>query len=306
MKKPQRILVIRGGALGDFVVSLPVLAALRGAYPKAHLGVLCHRAHGRLLEVANCVDEWRDLEARDWVGLFVDEPLRESGSNAWLSGFDLIVSFLHDATGVVHRHINQLSGGQLLIGCARPPNGACRPASEMMLEALEPLDLKHCDPVPQLQFDFENEGAKILALHPGSGSELKNWPEAKWEQLIGRLSEEGERLLLIGGESEADRVGRLADQFASENVRAMINRPLPEVAQTLAGCRGMVGHDSGVSHLSAALNVPCVLMWGATDEEVWRPAGNGVSILRGTNGISSIEVGAVLDEIKKCLPSIDS
>ena len=287
-------------------MTLPVLAALRGAYPKAHLGVLCHRAHGRLLEVANCVDEWRDLEARDWVGLFVDEPLRLSESNAWLSGFDLIVSFLHDATGVVHQHITGLTDGQVLIGCARPPDGAGRPASEMMLEVLETLDLKHCDPVPQLQFELEYEGAKVLVLHPGSGSERKNWPEAKWEQLIGRLCEEGERLLLIGGECEADRVGRLADQFVSEKVRAMINRPLPEVAQTLLGCRGVVGHDSGVSHLSAALNVPCVLMWGATDEEVWRPAGNGVSILRGTNGISSIEVGAVLDEIKKCLPSIDS
>ena len=69
MKNPLRILVIRGGALGDFVVTLPVLAALRGAFPKADLGVLCHRAHGRLVEAANCVDEWRDLEARDWAGL---------------------------------------------------------------------------------------------------------------------------------------------------------------------------------------------------------------------------------------------
>lgn len=306
MKNPQRILVIRGGALGDFVVTLPVLAALRGAFPKADLGVLCHRAHGRLVEAANCVDEWRDLEARDWAGLFVHEPLEESESRTWLAGFDLVVSFLHDATGIFHRHISQLSGGEILVGCACPSNGSGRPASETMLEVLAPLDLEHCDPVPRLQFVLENTVARPLALHPGSGSELKNWPEAKWEQLIGRLCKEGERLLLIGGESEAERVERLVNHFATDNVRAMVNRPLAEVAQTLAGCRGLVGHDSGISHLTAALNVPCVLMWGATDEMVWRPAGKRVSTIRGTNGIRSIKVSSVLGEITKCLPYIDS
>ena len=64
-------------------MTLPVLAALRELIQSPFR---CAVPSGtrQVAGSANCVDEWRDLEARDWVGLFVDEPLRESDSNAWL------------------------------------------------------------------------------------------------------------------------------------------------------------------------------------------------------------------------------
>ena len=68
---PSRILVVRGGAIGDFVLTLPVLAALRAAYPQAGIAVLVSRECGELAVAGGLVDEARSLEGREWVGFFV-------------------------------------------------------------------------------------------------------------------------------------------------------------------------------------------------------------------------------------------
>jgi len=303
METPKRILVIRGGALGDFVVTLPVFSALRRAFPNAHLAALCGPAKGALVEAAGLVEQWQNLEGRAWAGFFVDEPIGPTDHTNWLAGFDCVVSFLHDPQGVFHGHVERITGRPVLVGCPRPEAGAGKAAAEVMLEALAPLGLSAVDPVPRIQFSFEPERTGRLALHSGSGSVLKNWPVRRWEKLVGRLVSAGQPLLLIGGECEAEQVADIGREF---RVPSIINRPLPHVARALAGCRGLVGHDSGISHLASALGVPCICLWGETDQIVWQPAGEFVTVLRGEQGVASIEVSAVLDAIKKWLPAIDS
>lgn len=303
METPQRILVIRGGALGDFVVTLPVFAALRQKFPNAYLASLCSPAHGTLVEETGIVDEWRDLNGRAWVGLFEDGEIAREDCSSWLAGFDCVVSFLHDPCGVFHGHVERITGVPVLTGCHRPEAGAGKPAAVILLEALNPLGLADADRVSRMRLPSKIIDPGRLALHPGSGSEAKNWPAGRWKELIGHLVAGGEALLLIGGECEAERVADLGREFA---VHSIINEPLPQVARALAGCRGLVGHDSGITHLAAALGVPCVCLWGETDEMVWRPAGDFVTLLRGKDGVNSIEAATVLCAIKKCTRSIDS
>ena len=55
-----------------------------------------------------------------------------------------------------------------------------------------------------------------------------------------------------------------------------------------------VGHDSGITHLAAALGVPCVVLWGETNRNIWQPPQNHVTVLRGGKGLKEISVDAVL------------
>ena len=71
---------------------------------------------------------------------------------------------------------------------------------------------------------------------------------------------------------------------------------LPELAARLAGCAGFMGHDSGISHLAAALGIPALVLWGETREEIWRPRGEGVRLLRATQGLSRLTVEEVRRE----------
>ena len=60
-----------------------------------------------------------------------------------------------------------------------------------------------------------------------------------------------------------------------------------------------MGHDSGITHLAAAVGLPCVVLWADTLEEVWRPQGKPLVILREITGVRAISVEKVLNELRK-------
>jgi len=84
--------------------------------------------------------------------------------------------------------------------------------------------------------------AITLAVHPGSGSERKNWPEACWAALLERLAPRpGLNLLLLGGEAEGDRLDRLARLWPADRLEAARSLPLVQVAERLAASHASPG-----------------------------------------------------------------
>jgi len=141
-----------------------------------------------------------------------------------------------------------------------------------------------------------------VALHPGSGSERKNWPEASWAGLLETLAEDADTgLLLIGGEAEGETIERLSRRFPAARLRVALKRPLPELGGWLGRCAAFLGHDSGMAHLAAAVGVPVVVLWGDTSEAVWRPRCARLRIIRGHPGVASISrrevVAALADQL---------
>ena len=77
--------------------------------------------------------------------------------------------------------------------------------------------------------------------------------------------------------------------------------PLAELARRLQSCLGFIGHDSGISHLAAALGVAALVLWGETNETVWRPRGERVTVLRWPEGLQGLPVERVLDQLQRFL-----
>jgi ADP-heptose:LPS heptosyltransferase len=92
---------------------------------------------------------------------------------------------------------------------------------------------------------------------------------------------------------------RLADGLSSDRLLLARNWPLTKLARRLADCSGFVGHDSGISHLAAALGVPCLLLWGQTNPKIWSPPHRHVSLIHSTNGVRSIKIEDVLAGIQR-------
>src|SRR5512145_1939540 len=91
-----RILVIRGGAIGDFILTLPAIAALRRQFPAVHLEVLGYPHIVQLALAGGLVDRVEPIEARGLAGFFARHgPLDESLGD-YFSEFDVIVSYLFD------------------------------------------------------------------------------------------------------------------------------------------------------------------------------------------------------------------
>ncbi|MBE0545845.1 MAG: hypothetical protein IH623_31320, partial [Verrucomicrobia bacterium] len=144
--------------------------------------------------------------------------------------------------------------------------------------------------------------APQIALHPGSGSEKKNWPEPRWSELLTTVAGKTRYdFLLVGGEVEGQRLQRLAARLPPQRVQIAQSLPLSELAKRLQACAAFMGHDSGISHLAAALGLPCLVLWADTIEEIWRPQGERVTVIREICGLHSLSVQRVTEELARVL-----
>ena len=297
-----KILVIRGGAIGDFILTLPVLAALRQQFPAAHVEVLGYPHIVSLAVAGGLAHCARSIEAQALAGFFARGGDLDAGLVEYFSEFDVILSYLYDPDGIFQTNIGRSSAAQFIAGPHRPKEDAGIPAAEVFLKPLERLAIFEADSVPRLSVVAAASDENRLALHPGSGSERKNWPEAKWAQLLQDLVNlTNLDLLLVGGEAEGERLQRLAAALPPTRTRVAQSLPLPKLAVSLRSCCAFVGHDSGISHLAAALGLRGLLLWGDSEEKVWRPSGDNIVILRHPRGLHRLEAEEIMIGLKRLL-----
>jgi heptosyltransferase-2 len=326
MEKRGKILVIRGGAIGDFILTLPAIAALRRQFPHTQLEVLGYPHIVQLALAGQLVDRIRSIEARALAGFFARGGALEADLADYFSECDLIVSYLFDPDDIFRTNVARCSPAQFIAGPHRPDEKQVLHASKVFLKPLERLAIFEADPVPRLKVGQASrltrervsaseklfvgsggftegdrrDGCSTLALHPGSGSEKKNWPESKWSELLRHLIDSTPaNLLLISGEAEGERVQRLAAALPSDRIRLAHHLPLTELAMAMQECAAFVGHDSGISHLAAALGLPVLLLWGDSVKEIWRPPQENVVILKHVRALKEIELEQVVAELDR-------
>ena len=300
----NRVLVVRGGAIGDFILTLPVFSALRETFRSAAIGSLAPVGRGQLAMAAGLADEIQDLDGRGWAEFFVSDGDLDPERVIWLSQFDLIISFLHDPEGVWVNNLKRISSARLLQGCSRPSENGKLHASAVLLSVLEEVGISGLDSVPQIDVEATDPDRYVLAVHPGSGSESKNWPEVKWLQFLTQwLAGNSGRVLVVGGEAEAVKLIGLKRVIDPVRVDFLENESLPVLAGALKSSQIFVGHDSGVSHLAAALGIKSVILWGATNRAVWGPQHHHVRFIQSDVAMDSITVDEVLRGVEGALIS---
>ncbi|HXG46993.1 MAG TPA: glycosyltransferase family 9 protein [Methylomirabilota bacterium] len=309
MPSAGQILVIRGGAIGDFILTLPVLAALRSHFPGTRLEVLGYAHIASLAVAGGLADSVRPIEARSLAGFFARDGSLDPQMRSYFARFAVILSYLYDPEGVFQENVARCSSARFLAGPHRPDERGTVHACEALLQPLEALAIFAADSAPHLRLDpgaLADEPALEpglwVAMHPGSGSERKNWPERRWAEFLAAcLTETPWQILLVGGEAEGDRLERLAARQPAGRIRLARNLPLPRLAGLLAGCAGYVGHDSGITHLAAALGLPGIVLWADTAEAVWRPRSPRFQLLRHPVGLVGLPAERVLAATRRLL-----
>jgi heptosyltransferase-2 len=285
-----RILVIRGGAIGDFILTLPAIRLLREAFPKAHLEILGYKHIVAIAEGRFYADATRSIEYAAMAGFFVPNSELAPDLAEYFASFQQIVSYLYDPSGYFEANLRRAGAKQILRAFA--PIDDSEHATRQLARPLQSLALYLEDSAPVLHPTEEDRafareflrGARgpLIALHPGSGSAKKNWPIKRWLQVANQLitSEWNPELLLILGEADEAHGAALQRGLAKrEIVRVARDLPLPRLAAVLAECALFLGHDSGISHLAAAAGTPSLVLFGPTDPAIWAPANPHVTIL---------------------------
>lgn len=164
----DRILVMRGGALGDFVLGLPALEALREAFPHAKLELVAPAAVLPL--AALLVDVSTPLERAEISSLFLDAEQLPKEIVGRFSDLDLVVLWLADAGGSVRRNFQRLGARQVLWAPALPVGGGLH-AADYLLSTLGPLGITAAGPPGHVTMGptcgIEQDGAGALG---GTGS----------------------------------------------------------------------------------------------------------------------------------------
>lgn len=298
-----RILVIRGGAIGDFILTLPAIKLLREAFPNSHLEILGYRHIIAVAERRFYADAIRSIEYGAMSGFFVPRSELAPDLAEYFGSFQQIVSYLFDPDGFFEANVRRAGVKNFLPAYAKIDDSEhaakqlARPLQSLALYLEDHAATIHpsaTDRATAAEFLATGHGS-LIAIHPGSGSTKKNWPIEHWRELGGILLDEGAELLLIGGEADHAQLATLREAWRGRRVREARDLPLPQLAAVLERCALFLGHDSGISHLAAAVGARCVLLFGATDPAVWAPVNPRVTVIEAEEGdLARIEVVAVL------------
>ena len=290
----NRILVIRGGAIGDFILTLPALKALRDARPQAHMEILGYKHIAVLAENRFYAQAVQSIEYGPLARFFARNSELPSELADHFASFDLIVSYLYDPDRIFETNLRRCGVQTLICGPARIAENAGH-AARQLARPIEQLGINVVDLAERIFPSIEDREfadeflasspQPIIAIHPGSGSHKKNWPLANWIGLFSQNSRLAklEGLVVISGEADEAQTDQLEREWKNRGVHFLRNLPLPRLAAVLEHAV-FIGHDSGISHLAAAAGANCILLFGPTDPDVWAPQNENVRVLRPPSG----------------------
>lgn len=305
----MKTFVHHDGALGDVLLSLPSIRAIRKEHGFVHLAARPDIA--RFLKDAGAIDDASSAESGLYTSLYTDRP--GEGVKDFLGRFDRAFVFTVKRDSPVAASLRSIISRVKSI-ITIPPDGVRTSAAEFRLKQLgrEPGDLSTPLEVPS--FYNERAGAilskaghvdgqrPLIVIHPGSGGRSNRWPLGRYFSLAEELERRNDAaLLMLSGPAEGSAFKDEIEEFVSRHERVIhvINEELGTVAALLARCAYYIGNDSGISHLAAAVGAPAFVLFGPSDPDTWQPVGRAVKVIAARDGdhISALPVAEVLSSV---------
>jgi heptosyltransferase-2 len=288
-RAPERLIVLAPNWLGDAVMALPAMAALRRAFRDRQVVLAARPSIAPLFEELTSaapdrvltVD--RDSEAATLRGANADVAVLFPNSfrSAWVAR----------RAGIANRWGYRAHGRSLLLTRAVPPPRGRRHQSDYYLHLVEALGFAAPKELPKLEicqatrarvdaFLHKNgidRAVPLVGMAPGAAyGHAKRWPPERFAELAARLGSRGAAVVLAGAGADRD-AGRAIESTLPAGARVvnLIGRTdLRLFAGLLAACRAFVSNDSGAMHLAAAAGVPVAAIFGPTDDRATAPLGD--------------------------------
>lgn len=277
----RKIAVLRANALGDFIVTLPALEALRAAYPLAEIVLLAKDWHAAFLSGRpGPID--RVLVVPPSRGVNGDEATVEDPAaldaffaEARRERFDLAVQ-MHGGGRNSNPFLLCL-GARHTIGL-RTRDAApldrwvpYTPLQPEIIRYLEVVALAGAQPVmlepviPLLPADLDeaaalvpDDGRPLAVLHPGATAKQRRWPPEKFAAVGDRLVAAGARVVVTGTAPEQALADAVRAGMCAESIDTCGRLSLGGAAGLLSRCRVVVSNDTGLLHLAAAVGARTV------------------------------------------------
>jgi heptosyltransferase-3 len=282
----EEILVIHQGALGDVLLSLPALLALKRER-QARLAMLCQDQIGRVARDLQVAAVHFPVESARFCGLFAGEMSHDI--RTFIDHYDAIVSF--GFSDDMRHHMGRHHRGRTYRISPRPPAGEEAHVAGHIRRQFEAEGLLrkrgHCRMWEAATQDGEREESKglrqrdLVLIHPGAGSPRKRWALDNFMKVAWALRDgHGANVVFLLGPAECDLLP-LVKKRAEARRPIYAVQDLSEVMALMKNTSCFIGNDSGLAHLAAMMGLPTVAIFGPSSPKRWRPLGGVVKVLRG-------------------------
>ena len=270
---------------------------MRNKFPNAHISLVSHPQMEHLFSRFNhYIDEFIPFKGFPGMPESAEDPehVLRTIRQIQQKNYDLAVQ-LH-GSGELSNSVISLFNAKTSLGYYRP--GFYRPTElyqaypdelhevERCLKILEQIGVDTTD--TQLEFPLDEKDSKVLedsfpelmhllerpfiCLHPGASTESKRWPASNFAQIGDWLYEKGFNVVFTGSKVESEVVRLIQSLMKYQSFdAATYNLDLPHLAALIAKSSGVICNDTGVSHLSAALKIPSIVIFIETSPERWAP-----------------------------------
>lgn len=302
----SRILVIKLGALGDFIQALGPSAAIRRHHAGDDITLLTTTPYVAMAQASGLFDSVATMERLPWWRFGAWAGLR-----SWLRAeqfqrvYDLQTS---DRSSALFRLMKSGGGPEwsgIARGCSHPHANPGRDLMHTVDRQREQLQMAGIAEVPAADLSFLKADvsrfalpARYALLVPGGSAQRpeKRWPARNYGALATALAEKGIAPVVVGGKDEVDLARGIAS--AAPPGRSLAGETsLAEIAELARGAAVAVGNDTGPMHVIAAAGCPSVVLFsGASDPALCAPRGPVVTVLRRDplDGLTAAEVAATL------------
>jgi ADP-heptose:LPS heptosyltransferase len=296
-EKPEEILMVHQGGVGDFILCLPAFGSIRQYYPKARIELIGYPRTLQLVESRYYVDQGKSIDQVGFGSFYLENGNLGSTIFRFFTGFDRAFLFLQDRGRIFSDNVRRTGIKEIFSIPPFPEKGRRVHVIDHMLSSLSSMGIPQGGRVPRiflleedrrfaeewLRHTGAHEGAEkgLVALHPGSGSRNKLWPVENFLDLAVRITGDLRvNMILFIGPAEREYLGDGLERMRSVSPIWAEDLPLIHVASLLDRCRCYIGNDSGITHLAAAVGIPTIALFGPTDPKIWGPRGERVTILR--------------------------
>ena len=274
-KKPAptiyRVLIIRPGGMGDAILMIPMLRALKERFPRASVQILAERRNadvfGLIPDLVSglfCYDRVMDLlrvlTGRYDVVMDTEQWYRLSAVAARLIRADIRCGFSTNTRGSLFN-----------LPVAHDPERYEAENFLALLSALTDAPIPFNPERPFLTIPADPSPGLRVIMAPGASYPEKQWGPEKFRQLATGFLEQGYSVGLIGGPADVGQAAEVIQGLPVENFTGRTT--LRETARVIGAAGLVIGGDSVALHLAAALGRPSIALFGPTSPHQWAPRG---------------------------------
>jgi heptosyltransferase-3 len=311
-KETHRAIILQPGALGDCLLTLPLVKLMKEALDLGGVDLVGHAEYIGILPERTCVDSIRSIDTAELHRLFTapagfdladQDPLIHM-----FADYSWIVSFLGEPGSDFEQNLiftaNCSHSAEVITLPLKPPAGGQEHIAafymkqfvhqsglsadqakirekEILIRVGEADRDRGMEVLEQAGVDLSR---RLVVIHPGSGGQKKCWHLDNFLSVAKELCHRDVEVLFVLGPAEMERFRPSEKVQIHAAAKCVAHLALSQVVGLLSCADAFLGNDSGVTHLAAGMGVRTVALFGPTDPFVYRPLGRAVTVLRDPAG----------------------